>query len=228
MAQDAMVGDSPRDTGMVRFLHVAGRLKRVRRTGWLDRGIPPEQCESVADHTFRVTLLAWLASLDPQTGLDPGRVMRLALAHDLAEALAGDVPPYDPDALAAMPSGERAAFLDQRHERAKDRTASKREAERAAFARMIAGLTGPVREELESLWQELDARSTPEARFVKEADRIETYLQSREYAAAFPGLPVASFAAEVASTIEHPVMVEIRDAIAAEGFHPGRHDPDGD
>jgi hypothetical protein len=39
---------------------------------------------------------------------------------------------------------------------------------------------------------------------------------------------VASFAAEVASTIEHPVMVEIRDAIAAEGFHPGRHDPDGD
>ena len=53
-----------------------------------------------------------------------------------------------------------------------------------------------------------------EAHFVKQADKVETYLQSREYAAAGPDRSVASFAAEVASVITAPGLVALRDAIA--------------
>ena len=48
MVDEAAVGD-----GLARFLHRAGRLKGVPRTGWLDRGVPPEEAESV---TFDIEL----------------------------------------------------------------------------------------------------------------------------------------------------------------------------
>jgi len=197
-----------------RFLHRAGRLKRLPRTGWLDRGIPPEACESVADHSHRVALLAWLAALD-RPDLDAARVLRLALVHDLAEALAGDPTPYDPAALAVLPDDERAAFLDRRHVRDDGRARAKREAEAAAFAELSADLPDAARSELASLWAELDARTTPEARFVKQADVLETFAQSREYAAAFPGTPVASFAAEADETLSDPFLGAVRDSLDA-------------
>src|SRR5262245_57028480 len=90
--------------GLARFLHRAGRLKATPRTGWIDRGVPVGEAESVADHSFRVALLAWLAAHlaaadDP--ALDVDRVLALALIHDLAEALTGDLTPYDPAAIPA-------------------------------------------------------------------------------------------------------------------------------
>ena len=42
------------------LIEAIGRLKEVPRTGWLDRGIPADETESVADHSFGVALLAWL------------------------------------------------------------------------------------------------------------------------------------------------------------------------
>src|SRR5215210_3864360 len=81
--------------GFARFLHRVGRLKTLRRTGWLHCGVPDAETESVADHAFRTTLLAWLAA-GQVPGLDREKVLKLALVHDLAEALAGDPTPYDP------------------------------------------------------------------------------------------------------------------------------------
>ncbi|MER3439541.1 MAG: HAD family hydrolase, partial [Chloroflexota bacterium] len=39
-------------TGLARFLHRAGALKFVPRTGWLHRGVPAAEVESVADHSW--------------------------------------------------------------------------------------------------------------------------------------------------------------------------------
>jgi len=198
------------------FLRLAGRIKQVRRSGWLDRGIDPCECESVADHTFRVALLAWVAGLgasDSGEILDLDRTLRLALIHDLAEALAGDATPYDRAQAAALPDTERTAFLNRRHEAGEERAAAKRRAESDAFARMTALLPEAPRRELRELWRELEARDTPEARFVKDADLLETYLQSREYAERHPGLAVASFAEEAAAKIRHPAARALRDAI---------------
>lgn len=207
---------SKRAPGLARFLHRAGGLKSLPRTGWLDRGVDPTRCESVADHSLRVALLAWLAAeeLESETDLDVDRLLRLALIHDLAETLVGDIPPYDPSALADVPERDRAAFLDRRHHRAPHRASAKKAAERAAMADLLADLSPTLRDRLGVLWRELELGESAEARFVKQADMLETYLQSREYAAKNPAIPVGSFAAEVAEAIADPGLAALRDAIA--------------
>jgi putative hydrolase of HD superfamily len=90
----------------------------------------------------------------------------------------------------------------------------KQAAERAAMADLIADLPAVSAGRLTELWAELEDGASAEARLVKQADKVETYLQSREYAAAGPDRSVASFAAEVASVITAPGMVALRDAIA--------------
>jgi putative hydrolase of HD superfamily len=199
--------------GLLRFIHLAGRLKDTPRTGWLDRGIPRSEAESVADHSFRTTLLVWLAAAEVP-GLDRDRALKLALIHDLAEAITGDMPPYDPEKLESQKSDtHRRAFLDQRHVRDERRRAAKVTAESTAFADLAASLPAPLAEELDQLWRELERAETPEARFVKQADKLETYLQSREYLSADASRPMASFAAEVAEVIDIPILAQIRDAI---------------
>lgn len=200
-----------RADALAAFFRTVGRLKETPRTGWLDRGVPPAEAESVADHSFRVALMAWLLAGDD---LDRGRVLELALLHDLAEAATGDLTPYAPDDVPAGDEAARRAFLEQRHLPPPDRAAAKRRAENEAFARMTEPLPAPLRAELAMLWNELTERTTPEATFVKQIDRLETYLQSREYADRYPGLPVGSFAAEVAGGLADLGLCALRDAIA--------------
>ena len=56
-----------------------------------------------------------------------------------------------------------------------------------------------------------------EARFVKQVDRLETFLQSRLYLDSDPTLPMASFYQEVLETIDDPLLAAIRDAALATG-----------
>src|SRR5262249_12679246 len=46
-------------------------LKQLYRQGWLRRGVPPARCESVAEHSFGVALLAMLLSQSHRPPLDP-------------------------------------------------------------------------------------------------------------------------------------------------------------
>lgn len=208
--QSCIPGREEGVAGILRLVRIAGKLKSLPRTGWVDRGVELTGVESVADHSFRVALLAWLAASGDPT-LNRDRVLLLALVHDLAEAIAGDRTPYDLDANTAVDPEARRTFLERRHAPDPDRTEAKRRAEAAAMVTMTTSLAPALREEILAAWAELEAKATPEARFVKEADKLETYLQSREYAERFPGLPVASFAAEVAEVITHPALVALRD-----------------
>ncbi len=214
-------------TSIARFLHRVGILKFIPRTGWLHRGVPPAEAESVADHTWRTALLAWLAAA-AQPELDRTRVLLLALIHDLAEAITGDVPPYDLEELAGADESQRQRVLNRRHIRSEARHQAKRAAEAAAMADLLADLPPPLAAELRALWSELEEGQTPEARFVKQADKLETYLQSLEYAAEDPRRPMASFAAEVDEVIDMPALVALREAIrAVAGGNPAAGSPDG-
>ena len=201
--------------GLARFLHRIGRLKGLPRTGWLHREVPVTEVESVADHSFRTALLAWLAAV-ADTSLDRERVLKLALTHDLAEALAGDPTPYDPAGLPASNDVEaRRTFLNRRLVRSDARREAKRAAEAAAMVNLTADLPPPLSAELTALWAELDEGTTAEARFVKQADKLEAYLQSREYLASDPTRPRESFAAEVADVVTAPALMDLCDAISA-------------
>lgn len=170
-----------------------GRLKEVPRTGWLDRGIPPEDVESVADHSYGVALLAWLLAPDE---LDRARAVELALIHDLAESVVGDVTPYDRETLQELDPDTRRTWLNRRHVRSAERSAEKNAAEDAAIASFANELGGERADRLRMRWAELRKRQTPEARFVKEMDVLETWLQSRRYLERYPDAPMESFERE--------------------------------
>jgi len=138
---------------LLRFFHLAGRLKTTPRAGWALRGIG--EPESVAEHSHRVALLAMVLAPRAQPPLDAQRCVAMALVHDLAEALVGDITPYD---------GIEPADKRRREDEA---------------MRELAALAGDDR--LLALWREYDAAASPEARFVKELDKLETVLQAWEY-----------------------------------------------
>jgi putative hydrolase of HD superfamily len=200
------------------------RFKSVPRTGWVDRGVERLLVESVADHSFGVALLAWVCALQRRAegaSIEPERVLKLALIHDLAEGETGDITPYDP---AAVPNEEnpvaRRAFLETRHIRDLDRDAEKRAGEDASMERLLTRLPEPTRLEVAAVWDELRLGISAEARFVKQVDRLETFLQSRHYLDADPTLPMASFRQEVVDTIDDPLLGAIRDAALADGATP--------
>ena len=135
--------------GILAFLRAAERLKTVTRSGWTSEG----QRESVAEHTWRLCLMAMLLYAGtPQ--VDLARLLRMCLVHDLGEALSGDVPA--PEQLAAAPKAGQ---------------------ERADLLRLTAPLPAALRDDIVALWDEYEAAATPEARLAKGLDKLETILQ---------------------------------------------------
>ena len=78
---------------------------------------------------------------------------------------------------------------------------------------LVVDLSPIIASELSELWRELEEGSSPEARFVKQVDKFETYLQSREYLNEMPHLPMQSFAIEVTEVIDHPTLMELVEAV---------------
>jgi putative hydrolases of HD superfamily len=79
------------------FARLCGALKNVKRTGWVNNKI--NEPESVADHMYRMSMLAFMIQ-DPAIKKD--HLIKLCLVHDLAEAIVGDITPYDEQINAAQ------------------------------------------------------------------------------------------------------------------------------
>lgn len=142
--------------GVVRFAYEAGQLKRLPRAGWLVAGVPHP--ESVAEHSFRVAVLAYLIAV--LEGADPNRAAALGLFHDLPETRIGDVPsvgrPYVTTAAPELVAGDQ-----------------------------VAGLPKHLASHITALITEHESAktpaATPEARCSRDADKVECLLQAREY-----------------------------------------------
>ncbi|KAI9158041.1 5'-deoxynucleotidase hdd1 [Paramyrothecium foliicola] len=74
---------------------LAGRLKKVKRQGWLRYDI---DAESVADHSYRMAFIA----LSLPSDIDRAKCIQLCLVHDLAEAVVGDITP-----MSKIPKAEK-------------------------------------------------------------------------------------------------------------------------
>ncbi|SLN24461.1 hypothetical protein ROJ8625_01005 [Roseivivax jejudonensis] len=133
---------------IVAFLQDAAGLKDTLRSGHTTAG----RRESVADHTWRLCLLALLLERDMDANLL--QVLKLCLVHDLGEAMSGDVP------------------APEQH--ADDGRAAR---ERADFATLASSLPEDLRAGLMALHDEYEAGETAEARMAKGLDKIETVLQ---------------------------------------------------
>src|SRR5438552_17296826 len=117
------------------FSHVM-RLKRLPRAGRKRCGV--RDCESVAEHTFGVAMLALLVSRTADSTIDRDRCIALALVHDLAEASVGDITPHD--------------GIDREEKQRRERDAMD------ALSTMLGD------GEILALWMEFEAGETAEAR----------------------------------------------------------------
>ena len=144
----------PEEKSLVRFFVQSGRLKREKRKGWVKK-LGMAHPESVADHSYRTALMAMVVS--DSRGLDTCKAMRLALLHDLPEALVGDTMP-----------GERSAK-------------SKVAGETKAFAQLAKGLPGGLRTKYQDAWDEYVDGKSEEAKLVRQLDKLEMAIQAWEY-----------------------------------------------
>lgn len=145
----------------VQFFHYIQRLKVEKREGWRRFGIT--QGESIADHMYRMSLIAMLAPPSLSAKLDIARCTKMALIHDMAEGLVGDLTPVD-----GVPKAEK----------------SRREADTVDW--ISNGLLGKVHgglagQDLKAIWREYEDSETPESKFVHDVDKIELILQMVEY-----------------------------------------------
>ena len=141
--------------GVIEFLRNAERLKTVTRSAYTTTG----EVESVAEHSWRVTLMAMLlASEFPD--VDTARLLKMCVVHDLGEAIGGDVP----------------APVQARRRESGD-SEGKAAAERRDLLTLLEPLPATFQSEIISLWDEYEAAETREARLAKAIDKLETILQ---------------------------------------------------
>ncbi|CAG0891646.1 unnamed protein product [Darwinula stevensoni] len=138
---------------LLEFLKFAGKLKALRRTGWVKNGI--ENPETVAGHMYRMGVMSMVIN-DPQ--LDMNKCLRMSLVHDLAESIVGDITP---------------------HCGVSDEEKHKKETE--AMESLTSLLDPSVGKEVQNLFQEFEAQATAEAMFVRDLDRFDMILQAFEY-----------------------------------------------
>ena len=131
-------------------------LKQLFRQGWLQRGIPHARCESVAEHTFGVAVLALFLADAHFPDLNASKVLRLALLHDFGEIYVGDLTPAD-----GIDRGEKWRL------------------ERHAVLQVLHKL--PRGADYIVLWEEYERGASPEAQFVRQIDRLEMALQASVY-----------------------------------------------
>ena len=135
---------------LLRVLHTAERLKDETRHCYTSSG----RRESVAEHSWRLALTA-LFLRDEFPALDIDRVIRMCLIHDLGECFTGDIP----------------SFL---------KSGGDEERERSALETWVASLPAPYSVELKTLYAEMDALETDEARLYKALDKLEAVIQHNE------------------------------------------------
>ncbi|KAL6525416.1 hypothetical protein OROHE_015723 [Orobanche hederae] len=150
------VSSSPSPSSAIDFLTLCHRLKMTKRAGWVRREV--KEPESIADHMYRMGLMALIASDIP--GVNREKCMKIAIVHDIAEvAIVGDITPSD-----NIPKQEK----------------SRREQE--ALRNMCELLGGGERaKEISDLWMEYEENSSMEAKLVKDFDKLEMILQALEY-----------------------------------------------
>eukprot|EP00168_Porphyra_purpurea_P013097 TRINITY_DN3549_c0_g1_i14.p1 TRINITY_DN3549_c0_g1~~TRINITY_DN3549_c0_g1_i14.p1 ORF type:complete len:394 (-),score=70.45 TRINITY_DN3549_c0_g1_i14:522-1622(-) len=144
----------PSPTSVFQLMLLVGRLKTTKRAGWVISGIPAP--ESVSDHMYRMAMAAF--ALPPAVS---AHAIKLALVHDLAEALVGDITPHDGVSGEEKERRERAAMATVRDE-------------------VLQG-EGALGSHLVDLWEEYEAGETEAARLVKDVDKYEMIVQAYEY-----------------------------------------------
>ncbi len=135
---------------LIKNLAVAGRLKDTTRHCYTPGG----RHESVAEHSWRITLMAyWISDEFPEINLE--KLLKMCLIHDLGEAFTGDIPSFE-------------------------KTDANEEQEAELLFHWTRSLPEPFATEMMELYREMEARETLEARVYKALDNMEALISHNE------------------------------------------------
>jgi putative hydrolase of HD superfamily len=145
-----------KEKDFIEFARMVGKLKSIKRAGWVDRKVTNP--ESVADHSFRATLIGMI--LSDLEKLNTEKVMRMLILHDIEESVTGDI-------------------------MAIDKVKMNKEELHNNQIRAIEKILSPLPESLKksyiSIWKEMEEGLTQEAKFCKDVDKLEMMIQTDDY-----------------------------------------------
>ena len=140
---------SPND---LEILSKAGMLKTTTRHCYTEES----RKESVADHSWRMALMAMLLSREPEFAqTDMNKVIRMCLIHDLGEAFTGDIPSFE-------------------------KTTSDEIREDAYFLDWVDSFPDAQKDEWICLLREMANLQTKEAKTYKALDKLEAVISHNE------------------------------------------------
>lgn len=140
---------------IITFLRASGKLKHIKR---FTASIKSSK-ETTAEHSWRLALMVFLIAEELKLKINVEKAMKIALLHDLAESLTGDIDAYK------VRSGQ---VLKE----------DKDKEEVIAIKKITKGLS--FAPEINDLWYEYLNQTSKEARYVKALDKMEGFLHLLE------------------------------------------------
>lgn len=134
----------------LRFLLEADKEKNIGRQTWLSDG---SRKENDAEHAWHLALMAILLREHANEEVDVLKTVTMVLIHDIVEIDAGDTYAYDTAAQSTA------------HQR-----------EKQAAERLFGLLPEDQGQKLRALWEEFEARETPEAKFARTLDNFQPMM----------------------------------------------------
>ncbi|GAM70700.1 HMP-PP hydrolase [Vibrio sp. JCM 19236] len=135
--------------GILAFLREAEQLKNTLRRAYTTKG----RVESTAEHSWRLCLMAMLLA-EQYDNIDPLKLIKMCIIHDLGEAIGGDIAAVD------QVEGEDKGIQ-----------------ERLDLLTLIKPLPQHLQTEIIALWDDYENVLSEEAKLAKALDKIETLLQ---------------------------------------------------
>lgn len=130
------------------------QLKNIPRSGW-QKKLGIVRPESVADHAYSVAAIAMI--LSDVKKLNSEKTLKMAILHDLAESIIGDLTPDD---------GPRSQKI---------------KLENTAMKKIISTLDTKIQKQYWSLWLEYQKGISKEAKLLHQVDKLDMALQANEY-----------------------------------------------
>ncbi len=136
----------------IEFAVEIDKMKQIMRRNLLVDG---SRCENDAEHSWHFAVLAMLLEEYAAEKVDICKVIKIALVHDLVEVYAGDTYAYDEKG---------------------NEDKAQRELESAD--KLFGMLEGEQGREIRALWEEFEAKETPESRYANAIDRINPLINN--------------------------------------------------
>ena len=143
--------------GILEVIKLGEKLKSEMRHSWLSTG----RRESVAEHTWRVSLMAMLIEPYLNQAVDSAKLLKMIIVHDLVEAEATDIPAFDTMDNAEL---KKQKVLN----------------EMKAIENIRDMLQGSLGEDVYNLWMEFEEKETFEAKVANALDKLEAQIQHNE------------------------------------------------